>query len=242
MSVAFKKKVSKHKHLSSEVLDAKEVKPNRPPYRGIHATDIIIDSSLTLAETIMASEGAQGTSFPTDPIHGRVFVRTDEDIAYRYHDVFGWLPLDYAIVSRITPTLATRSKPTYKKDGSVYNTNSPSYVEITELREEFLPLSEFKHHLFALSCQMRHTTGGGNFCYIKVTYLINDANETLIQQWTENSMAWVTKSWNGNVYSGKNEKLTIKWYISNEPSGVATAEMKDAKHETRGIEYREDIA
>jgi len=53
MSVHTKKRVPLHKHFEDEVVGAKNVRPNRPAHKGVHASDVVIDSVLTLAETLI---------------------------------------------------------------------------------------------------------------------------------------------------------------------------------------------
>ena len=55
MSVHTRKKVPPHKHASSDVYDVIEVRPNRPAYRGVHSTDVVVDSTLTLTDYINSS-------------------------------------------------------------------------------------------------------------------------------------------------------------------------------------------
>lgn len=51
MSVHTKKRVSPHKHFQDEVIEAKNVRPNRPAYKVVHSSDVVINSILTLVNT-----------------------------------------------------------------------------------------------------------------------------------------------------------------------------------------------
>jgi len=51
MSVHTKKRVPPHRHFRDEVDEARMVRPDRPAYKGVHATDVVIDGTLTLSET-----------------------------------------------------------------------------------------------------------------------------------------------------------------------------------------------
>lgn len=95
MSIHIKRKVSPHKHLKDDIIDAREVRPDRPPYKGVHATDVVVDSTLVLDETLPACPGSQGTSFPSSPVDGQLFYRTDLHALFRYDATLGeWISLD----------------------------------------------------------------------------------------------------------------------------------------------------
>jgi len=53
MSVHAKKRIPPHKHFKDEVVEARTVRPNRPAYEGTHASDVVIDSTLLLSQTIV---------------------------------------------------------------------------------------------------------------------------------------------------------------------------------------------
>lgn len=53
MSVHTKKKIPPHLHTKDEVVEARAVRPLRPAYKGIHGSDVVIDSNLLLSETLI---------------------------------------------------------------------------------------------------------------------------------------------------------------------------------------------
>ena len=54
MSVHDKKTVPEHIHFEDEVVAARNVRAGRPAYKNVHGTDVVIDGSVTLNETIIA--------------------------------------------------------------------------------------------------------------------------------------------------------------------------------------------
>jgi len=53
VSVHDRPKYRPHIHFQSEVVEARQVRPKRPPYRGVHWSDTVIDGTLTLDKTVV---------------------------------------------------------------------------------------------------------------------------------------------------------------------------------------------
>jgi len=51
MSVHPRRRVPKHRHLKSDVLEVEEGTPIRPAHKGVHALDVIIDNIISLDDT-----------------------------------------------------------------------------------------------------------------------------------------------------------------------------------------------
>lgn len=53
MSVHAKKRIPPHKHFQTEIVEVRRVRPDRPAYKSVHASDVVVDSTLTLDETVV---------------------------------------------------------------------------------------------------------------------------------------------------------------------------------------------
>lgn len=53
MSVHDKPKIPQHIHFEDEIVEARNVREGRPPYKDVHGTDVVVDGEISLAETIV---------------------------------------------------------------------------------------------------------------------------------------------------------------------------------------------